>query len=173
MAKKTEETPTLSLSIYGLVFDVTAPYAEGHVLNAAEAKTLNQVRKENIGNNVRKRIADLKGEAETFTEEQAAEAASIVAEVDTNYEFTLSSARGTTSRDPLDVMCTKLAREWIAQQLREKGTTVKAYKEDKGEDTYNEKVAEVAEHPQIVALAKERVAAQKAEADAMAKISLG
>lgn len=166
MAKKTE-TPTMQMSIEGLVFEVSAPYAEGHSITAAEAKALNQMRKENIGNNVRKAIKDLKGEAETFTEEQAAQAASIVAEKDANYEFTLASARG-PSKDPLEAMAIRLAREAVNAEIQRQGLTVKAYKEEKAE-RYEELVAQTAENPQIIELAKQRLA----QRDALTSISLG
>jgi len=155
------------MSIEGLTFEVSAPYAEGHTVTEAEAKALNQMRKENIGNNVRKAIKDLKGDAESFTDEQAAEAANIVAEKDASYEFTLSAARG-SSKDPLEVMATRLAREYVNGQIQAKGETVKAYKEA-NEERYDELVAQVAENPQIVELAKERIA----QRDALANISLG
>lgn len=166
MAKKTD-IPTMQMSIEGLVFEVAAPYAAGHAITEAEAKALNQMRKENIGNNVRKAIKDLKGDAEGFTEEQAAQAASIVAEKDANYEFTLSSARG-TSKDPLEVMAVRLAREAVNAEIQRKGLTVKAYKEEKG-DRYEELVAQVSEKPEIIELAKQRLA----QRDALTSISLG
>lgn len=164
MAKKSE-TPTMNMSIEGLVFEVSAPYAEGHTVNEAEAKALNQMRKENIGNNVRKAIKDLKS-GEEFTDEEEVQAREIVAEKDANYEFTLASARGSgTSRDPLETMCNRLAREYLNSKIQEAGHTVKAYKETNGEDAYNEKVAEIAENEQIVALAKERLSQREKLAD--------
>jgi hypothetical protein len=166
MAKATA-TPTMQMSIEGLVFEVAAPYAEGHAITEAEAKALNQMRKENIGNNVRKAIKELKGEAAEFTAEQAAAATAIVTEKDANYEFTLSSARG-TSKDPLEVMATRLAREAVNAEIQRQGLTVKAYKEEKA-DRYDELVAQTAENPQIIELAKQRIA----QRDALTSISLG
>jgi hypothetical protein len=166
MAKATA-TPTMQMSIEGLVFEVAAPYAEGHTVTEAEAKALNQMRKENIGNNVRKAIKDLKGDAEEFTAEQAEQATAIVAEKDANYEFTLSSARG-TSKDPLEVMATRLAREAVNTEIQRQGQTVKAYKEANA-DKYDELVASVSENPQIIELAKQRIA----QRDALTSISLG
>lgn len=168
MAKNSAPAATLPMSIEGLVFDVTAPYAEGHTITAAEAKALNQVRKENIGNNVRKRIKDVKGDAESFTDEQAAEAASIVSEVDAGYEFSLTATRSTTSKDPLEAMCTRLAREAVNGLIQSKGLTVKAYKEENPEK-YEALISQAAEKPQIVELAKERIA----QRDALANIDLG
>ena len=39
--------------IDGLSFEISQPYAAGQTINEAEAKALNQVRSENIGNNLR------------------------------------------------------------------------------------------------------------------------
>ena len=45
-----------TINIYDEEFTVSTPYAEGHVITAAEAKALNQVRAENIANNFRAKI---------------------------------------------------------------------------------------------------------------------
>src|SRR5690606_27986717 len=72
------------------VFPISQPYEEGHTLTAIEAKVLNQVRAENIGNNVRKKVQELLAEGKT------AEAEALVAEKDREYQFTEAAAGGSS-----------------------------------------------------------------------------
>ena len=69
------EAPTTRTIMVGtkdakLEFDnIPQPYAEGHAISAIEAKVLNQVFAENIGNNVRAKVqAHLKGEEDALDE---------------------------------------------------------------------------------------------------------
>lgn len=169
MAKETQtpETPTTrTLSISGLTFEVAAPYVEGHAITAAEANALNQMRKENIANNTRKRVNELKGDADEFTDDQTEQAAAIVAEVDAEYVFTMSSGGSSRSRDPFEIECTRLAREYVNGKIQEQGSTIKAYKEaDGGKEKYDELVAQVAVNEAIQALAKENIEQRKKLAD--------
>lgn len=97
--------------INGLSFDISQPYAEGHNLNAAEAKTLNQVRSENIGNNLR----DLVKKAIEGGKE--AELAAAVAKYDAEYIFTLASASARKSLDPVERKARAMAKDAIKAKL--------------------------------------------------------
>ena len=146
---------TKEVTIQGVLVSISEPYAEGATINAAEAKALNQVRAENIGNNVRKQIKDML-EVEGATAESIQ--ASVQAEVatrDASYVFTLASVGGGSTRlDPLTKECRKIARDFLAGKLREAGMTQKQYAEKHGEDAYASKIVELADHEAIQKAAK-------------------
>src|SRR5690606_9743805 len=94
------------------VFPISQPYEEGHTLTAIEAKVLNQVRAENIGNNVRKKVQELLAEGKT------AEAEALVAEKDREYQFTEAAAGGSSrTMDPVEKEARKIARDAIKAAL--------------------------------------------------------
>jgi len=145
-----------TINIHGEAFEVSTPYSEGHQITAAEAKALNQVRAENIANNVRKAV---KAALESENPDAAmAEVRKAFAEYDKNYEFTLASARGSRSTmTPLEKECHRVAKAWLVQKLREAGTTLKTYTEEHGKDAVAAKIAEVAEAEPIIKLAKKNL----------------
>jgi len=150
---------TKEITIQGLSVEVNQPYEAGHQLSEAEAKALNQVRAENVGNNVRKAVKELANEDGSFTEEAAAEAQKLVSEKDATYEFTLASASaGRRVTDPLEIESRRIARDYVNGLIKDKGMTIKAYKDEKGEDKYDELVAQVMENPEVVKLAKKNLA---------------
>lgn len=168
-----EETPTLTITLYDNEFTVSAPYAEGHTVTAAEARALNQVRKENIANNNRKAVKEA---MEIEDEKERAEAlktiAAEVAKYDAEYEFTLASSGGKRSTmSSLEKMARKLARNALAAKLKASGSTLKAYKEEKGDDNYTAKIIEISEMEAIQAMAKEMVDEEQARAKKLAAIS--
>lgn len=149
---------TKEITVQGLLVEVTQPYEAGHQLTEAEAKALNQVRAENIGNNVRKAIKELANEDGTFSEEAAAEARKLVSEKDADYEFTIASVgAGRRITDPLEVECRRIARDYVNGQIKDKGTTIKAYVEANGQEKYDTLVATVAENEAVVKMAKKNL----------------
>lgn len=160
------------ITVQGIVVSVATPYAAGHVITEAEAKALNQVRAENIGNNVRKAIMDLiesAGGKEALTDEHKAEAQRIVSEKDATYEFTLASVGG--GREPVDPLtkeCRAVAKSFLSAKLKEKNMTQKQYAEQNGEDAFMSRVIELADHPEIVKVAKKNLATR----EGLASISL-
>lgn len=161
---------TKIITIAGNRFEVTAPYDEGHVVTAAEAKVLNQVRGENLGNNLRKQIDALKNEAGELDKAATKEAQKLVTEADATYEFTLATAGARRSTDPLEKEIKSLATSVVNNNIKEqKGMTVKAFKaEEGGEERYAELVAQVSEMPQVI----ERAKAMLAEKSALTDIKL-
>lgn len=152
------------MTIAGVLFTVSTPYAEGHVVNAAEAKTLNQTRCENISNAMRKRVDELK-EGDTISEENLVKARDLVAEYDAGYVFSLASAGGSSrSKDPLQKECESLARAAITAQLKAAGRKVS----DVDKEALANKIAEVAEMPEIVKRAKANL---KVRADLATELS--
>lgn len=149
---------TKTIKVQGVQVNVNQPYVAGHPITEAEAKSLNQTRAENIANNRRKVVTDLLA-VEGATVESVQEAAqAAISEYDAVYEFTLASVGGGSSRlDPLEKECKKLAREWVSAQLKTQGIAQKDYLEANGEDAIKIKIAEIAEHEQIVKLAKKNL----------------
>lgn len=146
---------TISLTIKGMTFEIAAPYAAGHVINEAEAKALNQTRKENIGNSVRKTVEEIQGNAELSDEQKLEKATAFVAEYDSEYIFTLrTSSGGRRVADPLGREVLAIAKQYIKEQLAARGKTVK----EMGEDWIAEKLEMLVQNEKIIALAKKRIA---------------
>lgn len=161
MAKAETTTPTREITIQGLTFPVLQPYAEGHVCTEAEAKALNQVRAENIRNNMAVKIK--KGEA----------GAEEVAAYDAEYQFTLASVGGgRAAMTPVEKEARNIARLYLSKMLKEQGITQKAYKDANGEDSISEKVAEFSAHPQIVKMAEKAVAEREANSKVAGELTL-
>lgn len=151
------------ITIAGLPFTISQPYLAGHAITEAEAKALNQVRAENIRNNMASKIKD--GSA----------GAAEVSAYDTAYEFTLASVGGgKRSSDPTEVEALKIARGLFADWAAGKKLTVKAIKEKIGDDAYDAKIAEIAERADTVKEAKRRVKSRQESAEAaMGDMDLG
>ena len=144
-----------TITVQGVAVEITQPYEAGHAIPEAEAKALNQVRAENIGNNKRKFIKDLV-DSGASAEDIAAEAQAAVSEYDAAYEFTLASVGGggTARLDPLTKECRAIARNFVAGKLKEMGVSQKDYLAANGEDAIKSKVIELADNPKIVEAAK-------------------
>lgn len=160
---------TKEITVQGVTVSVAQPYAPGHVITEAEAKALNQVRAENIANNVRKAVTEIieaAGGKEALTDEHRAQVQALVAEKDAAYVFTLASVGGgRESLDPLTKECRSVARAFLTAKLKEKGLTQKKYNEANGEDAFDSKVIEIADHPEIVKMAKKNLAARESLAN--------
>lgn len=144
-------------------FPVTEPYSAGHVLTEIEAKVLNQVRAENIGNNFRKAVADaLAGKEGAKTMDEVAKE---FAEYDASYNFTAVRRSAGPRLSPLDAECLRLAKAWMVSKLKEMGKTFKAYVDENSKEVVDAKLAEVAATEAIVALAKKNLANQSKAPD--------
>src|SRR5690348_10036589 len=84
---------TKKITVGGQQFEINQPYEEGHTLTAVEARVLNQVRSENIGNNFRKIVKEAGDDAQKLQE-----VAQKVVDYDSKYNF----AMGGTAREPVD-----------------------------------------------------------------------
>ena len=153
------------ITVQGIVVSVGQPYAPGHVITEAEARALNQVRAENIANNCRKQVLEIiekAGGKEALTDEHKTQVQAIVTEKDAAYQFTLASVGG--GREPVDPLtkeCRAVARAFLTAKLKEKGLTQKKYNEANGEEAFESKVIELADHEQIVKVAKKNLAARE------------
>ena len=165
---------TKQITVQGVLVEVSQPYAAGHPITEAEAKALNQVRAENIGNNVRKALKDMVEAAGGDTAAVAKEAQALVSEKDAAYEFTLASVGGgsTARLDPLTKECRSIARSFLTGKLKEIGKTQKEYAAENGDDAFMSKVIELSEHEEIVKAAKKALAEREKMASAADSISL-
>lgn len=151
---------TKSKVIAGESFQLSQPYAAGHALTEAEAKTLNQVRSENIGNNLREKIKEF------LDAGKLDDAKALVAEKDATYEFTLASV-GTGSRqlDPVEKEARALAKEIVKAKLAEKGLKFNVAPDGESKESWAEKmeanVEKFASNESVLAEAKKAVAAKQ------------
>jgi hypothetical protein len=144
---------TRELTIFGVKFEIAAPFAEGHVVNTAEAHTLNQTRAENVSNLVRKKVADAKG-AGDWTDESIAAAAKIVADADAAYAFGIRQAAGPrATKDPVEREALVVAKAVLAEKLKNKGQSAK----DFTKEALAEAIETLAANEKIITLAKRRL----------------
>lgn len=162
--------------IAGEQFTISQPYAEGHVLTAAEARSLNQTRSENIGNNLRKAIEEAKKAGKS-----ADEMAKLVSEYDTAYSFAMPGAGGTPRIvDPIEREARKLAREVVGARLKELyqiglsgiHPDYKDMPEEEGKakskERFDAAIDNAAANADVIKQAKKNVAARKATAESAA-----
>lgn len=148
-------TETKNKIIAGIEFPISQPYAAGHQLTDVEARVLNQVRAENIANNMRKIVRE-KGEA----------AAEEVAAYDASYTFTVPSTGTRRTVDPVEREARAIARDAIRTRLAEDNRRLK----DIDPAKLNAAIDTLIEtNEEIIKIARKRVA-DKAKA---AETSLG
>ena len=138
-------------------FEIEAPYAEGHTLNAAEAKVLSQTFFENVRNNMAQRFKKNAEGAYASEEQRKAAVAAYVEE----YSFAerTSSGVGREKLDPVTKMARVLARNAITANLKKQGReATKEQIEAAVKDA-------VASRPAFMEKAKKLVADQAAAAD--------
>lgn len=113
------------INIHGHAFEVDDAYAEGHVINEAEAATLNQTLMENLGNNFRQKVKDAAKEHDvdlaggeklpshvyTKLQDEFTTAAD-------DYEFGVRRAGVATTRDPVQAEALRLAKGPIKEAIR-------------------------------------------------------
>lgn len=151
-------------TINGLQFELSAPYAEGHTINAIEARVLNQTRAENIGNNTRARIKEMQ---EANASEQ--EISDYVSEVDTNYVFTAAGVSSSRKLDPIEREAVKIARDLLKAHLANDGRKLTVAPEGLTEDEWADKVSaeveRIAALDEVVAAARKAVAQKQKQAE--------
>ena len=141
-----------NITIGGVEFPVSDVYEAGHEINAAEAATLNQTRRENLRNNFRKNVAKAK-ENGGLTEDTLATLQASFADMDSKYDFTGVRRGAGVSRDPVQTEARKIARIIVSEALKAKGIK----KDSLAEGALEKKVDEVAAMEQVQAEAKKRV----------------
>lgn len=166
---------TKEITISGHLFPISQPYLEGHAITEAEAKALNQVRAENVRNNMASKVKAASEGTAKEGEPTIDTIAEAVAAYDATYIFSLASVGGgRKSSDPTEVEALRIARGMFADWASSKKLTVKAIKEKIGDEAYDAKLAEMAERDDVVKEAKRRVKARQAAAEtSMGDLDLG
>lgn len=137
-------------TINGHQFTITQPYEAGHSLTEIEAKVLNQVRSENISNNMRKAVKEA---LENGSDIKAVEKE--VAEYDAQYEFTSASQGGGREKlDPETREARKIAKDAIRAKLASEGRKLS----DVDKDTLQDAIERVSEDEDIRKAAKKAIA---------------
>lgn len=146
--------------INGLSFEVAQPYEAGQTINEAEAKTLNQVRSENIGNNLRNQIKTAQEEGKS-----EADIAKIVAEYDASYVFTLASVSASAKYTPEERAARSMAREVVKAKLAETGKKLNVVPEGLTKEEWDAKIEAAVEKvagSEVVIKAAKKAVAEKA-----------
>lgn len=161
--------------IDGDSYEISQPYEPGHQITEIEARVLNQTRAENIGNNVRAKLKEIKetAEAEEWGEKKLSNALTkAVAEVDENYEFTAAAARASQKLDPVEKEARKKARALLKDHLAETGRKLTVAPDGVTEEEWAEKIEaetdRIAALPEVLEAAREDVEARQSRAEKMA-----
>lgn len=160
--QETEMPEPKTKIIDGESFTITQPYSEGHICTAAEAKALNQVRSENIGNNLRSAIKEARDKRDAGDTKDWDGLADLVAKYDSEYTFAMGGGGGGARKmDPIEREAYTLAKEYIKGHLAETGRKINVTPEGMTDDEWKEKVEanieRVAGSDEILKLAKKRV----------------
>lgn len=152
-----------NITIEDVEFTISMPYDVGHTITEAEAKALNQTRRENIGNNFRKTVkaynAGDEGAPGSVEELQAA-----FAELDSTYVFTIANVGASRKLDPVEREARKIARDYLRQELdkagRKIGTPPEGVEQDDWDATIEAEVDRLAQVDEVVKMAKDIVKAR-------------
>ncbi len=112
MPEITDSTPRSQVTIADKTFSVPQPFAEGHVLNANEASTLNQTYAENVRNNKAKSVKEAVA-AGTFDQDVFQGA---IDDYCAGYEFGVRTGGGRTG-DPVMQEAMDITRDLVRKQL--------------------------------------------------------
>lgn len=158
------------ITIAGVEFEISAPYAAGQTMTDAEAAALNQVRAENIGNNFRATVNKAKvttiaedgTETETISDADLLTLHTTLAAKDAEYVFNMASARvSKATMSPLEKECIVVAKAILAGLLAQAGKTAKEY----GKENCEAKIAEIAASDNVVKQAVKRIKERAAAAE--------
>lgn len=154
----TPDSPTRTITVQGLQFQVRWPYSEGHVCSAIEAEALNKARAENIRNNFAKRVTEAQAEAKATNcadeSEVNAQLAMAFDTYDRDYEFGLLSPR---SMDPVGREAQRISGIIVREQLNRRGQQ----EDDMEPEALKRKINETALLPAVRMEAERRLNAMK------------
>lgn len=167
-ASKEAQVTTDSITIAGKTFQVPLRYEEGHAINAAEARALNQTFMENLGNNIRKKVKDAI-EAGSFDQEAFQDQLEAMAE---KYEFFGRSGGGGGGgrRDPVMAEAVEIALGKVKDAIKANGLNLKDYPAKQLRDLARNLVDK---DPAYLETARENVARNQATASASLDSILG
>lgn len=156
------EVPMKEITISGKTFAVAQPFTAGHVLTEGEAKALNQVRAENIRNNMAASVKIAYGDEPT-AELSPETISKVVTDYDAQYVFTVGSVGTKRTTDPLEAETIRLARTLLSDALKTKGIALSKVPEE----ARNAKIAEIAARPGVIAQAKKNLESRKKMAESV------
>jgi hypothetical protein len=154
---------TKTVIISGQSFELSSPYNEGHVLNAAEANALNQLRHENIRNNVAKAVKEA---YELDSEEAIIAVIEKVAAYDAEYAFRIGGTGGAATRlDPVEREARAIAKAVILDHLQKSGRNFKSVPANMTAEEWDAKIEaqinSVATSEQVLEAARQAIADKK------------
>lgn len=141
----------MQLTIKGYTFNLTAPYSEGHKLTAGEAQALNDLRRENIGNNFRPQVAEQVariGTGDLLSQSALDGLQASLTAYDQSYRFAEKSGRSRLG--DLDIE----ARVVATERARQQGHSLSS-------EQINALVEEFVKLPAVLEEARTRVAARR------------
>lgn len=125
---------TKSITVAGHIFEVAQPYAAGtHDLSEGEAAALNQVRAENIRNNMASRVKAAMKDAPEGTP-LPAELVEEFAAYERDYAFAIRQPGQVRETDPIAVEARKIARATLAAAIKAAGKSRKDYTDEQFEN---------------------------------------
>lgn len=142
--------------IKGYTFHISDPFHPGTVITKGEAQALNELRVENIANNLRGMVARaLEGLApgELLSQEKLAELQTAITRYDHGYVFVEKQQLRPRLGD-LETEALAVGREVVLAALRREGVEV-------DEEEIDRLTEQKASDPQVQATARERVAAKR------------
>lgn len=116
-------TPRETYTIAGQTFSFYQPYAEGHVLTANEAASMNQTFAENVRNNFAKRVKEAV-EAGTFDQDMVQ---SQLDDYMNEYEFGQRTGGGGRTSDPVAAEALRIAKDRVRAALQKRGDKLSDY----------------------------------------------
>lgn len=160
--------------IDGDTYTISQPYEAGHTINEIEARVLNQTRAENIGNNIRAKLKEIKetGATESWGEKKLTNAlVKAVEEIDAAYEFTAAATRSSAKLDPVEKEARKQARDLLKDHLAQTGRKLTVAPDGVSDadwaETVETEVDRIAAIPEVMEAAREAVAARQSRAEKM------
>lgn len=148
--------------IAGEEFEIPQPYSEGRTITAVEAKVLNQVYAENIGNNMRETVK------KALVEGTLEAARATVLKYANEYQFTVAGV-GRGKLTPEEREARKIARDLLKSVAHDQGKKLSDFEDDYIES----KVDEYSQLPDVVAEAKRIVKARsKSQQTLASQVSL-
>jgi len=119
-------SPSREITIQGIAFKVSEPFAEGHVLKANEASVLNQTFAENIRNNCATMIESAKKEsADKGTELNVGALQEAIDKYIAEYEFGANRG-GSRTVDPVRREALTIAEAKVRDALKKKNVQIKS-----------------------------------------------
>ena len=163
---------TKTKTIDTLNFEISQPYTEGHTISAIEAKVLNQTRSENIGNNVRAKVKEMRA-AGSSVEDITAH----VASVDAEYIFTSARVAAGAKLDPYEKEAVTIARGLLRNHLAQDGRKLNTAPEGTAQEDWDalvqSEVDRIATTSEVIAAAKKAVDARRKQADSLLTVVEG